>query len=395
MKSPSNVETEANNRLNWNHHGFFFSSFAFRRNVSLFGNRFCGRVDASAPTISQAQPANAPAESAKGNGAIRIRNDKANGTAFVDLKQGVRRLTKDVVVTQEGEDFILYADELTHYEKQNVAIARQNLRVESRDSTITGKVMRADFDSKTITLTEDVLMRSHGESDGVQATADEKKAGQALRGEVLHKASSLTCDRIDYNYENQQALLTGNIRMRQGDNFGTCDQIVFDEARNIARLIGNVKFANGKRQTFNVPELTLYIDEDKVSAPNNVNITIPNPKGENADKPRAPKVEFAPAPELPDEIRNDPELQPRPTPKAAVPVLDDEKAAATTAPNAKSEDKAVEKSGDKDKKRLKIGTSKYLRGAFSAPQVLAAHQIPSHGRNHRRNPPPRRLSRNR
>ncbi len=301
----------------------------------------------SAPTISQAQPATTPAAApAKGNGAIRIRNDKANGTAFVDLKNGVRRLTKDVVVTQEGEDFILYADELTHYEKQNVAIARpvanQTLRVESRDSTITGKLIRADFDSKTITITQEVLMRSHGESDGVQATADEKKTGRSLRGEVLHKASSLTCDRIDYNYENQQALLTGNIRMRQGDNFGTCDQIVFDEARNIAHLIGNVKFTNGNKQTFNTPDLTLYIDEDKISAPN-ANIIIPNPKGENADKPRAPKVEFAPAPELPDAIRNDPELRPRPTPRAAAPVLEEEKAAA---PPEQTDAKAVEKSAN-------------------------------------------------
>ena len=316
----------------------------------------------SAPTVSQAQVATAPAttvpaKTSDRNGAIRIRNDKANGTAFVDLKNGVRRLTKDVVVTQEGEDFILYADELTHYEKQNVAIARalpkQTVRVESGDSTITGKVMRADFDSKTITLTEDVLMRSHGETDGVQATADENKAGRTLRGEVLHKASSLTCDRIDYNYENQQALLTGNIRMRQGENFGTCDQIVFDEARNIAHLIGNVKFTNGKRQTFNVPELTLYIDEDKISAPNDVNITIPNPKGENADKPRPPKVDFAPAPNLPDDILNDPALKPLPTPKAAAPVLnDDEKTAAPPDKNdgKANADKAVEKSAAKDKK---------------------------------------------
>ena len=293
-----------------------------------------------APTISQAQPAQpAPAKAAseERNGAINIRNDKVNGTGFVDLKNGVRRLTKDVVVTQDGEDFILYADELTHYEKQNVAVARQNLRVESRDSTITGTVMRADFDSKTITLTENVLMRSHGENDGMQATADDSKAGKTLRGEVLHKASSLTCDRIDYNYENQQALLTGNIRMRQGDRFGTCDQIEFDEALNIVHLIGNVKFIDGKRQTFNVPELFLYIDEDKLSMSKDVTLRIPNPRGENADKPRKPPTKFAPAPKLPDEVLNDPALQPLPTPKAAAPVLqDEEKASETDKPDQKN-----------------------------------------------------------
>lgn len=288
-----------------------------------------------APTISQAQPAPQKAAPSERNGAINIRNDKVNGTGFFDLKNGVRRLTKDVVVTQDGEDFILYADELTHYEKQNVAVARQNLRVESRDSTITGKVMRADFDTKTITLTENVLMRSHGESDGVQSTTDDKKAGRSLRGEVLHKASSLTCDRIDYDYENQQALLTGNIRMRQGDRFGTCDQIVFDEAKNIVRLIGNVKFIDGNRQTFNVPELTLYIDEDRVIAPKNITLRIPNPRGENAGKPRKPAVEFAPVPSLPDEVLNDPALQPLPTPRAAAPVLQDEEKAAESDGEAK------------------------------------------------------------
>ncbi len=237
-------------------------------------------------------------------GSVRISNP--GGEATVDLANGVRHMKRNVQVWQEGEDFILYADDVTHYEKDNTATARLNLHVESRDSTIIGDLLRVDFNGKVMTLTGHVVLKSHGQGDGLKG----KDAGNTVRGQVLHKASSVTCDRLDYDYETKQATLTGSIRMRQGENVGTCDRILFDEDRNIVRLVGNVHFANGDRQTIVGPEATIWIDSNMIQAPNTV-IAIP---GRN-NKPKGPArkgARFDPAPVLPPDILDGKDNKPLP-----------------------------------------------------------------------------------
>ena len=211
-------------------------------------------------TQSQAQPTTqaAPISGAtkdRAPGAVRLTNE---GEVNRDLEREVRHAVRHVQVCQEGEDFIFYADEVTQFEKDNIALARLNMRVESRDSTIIGDLLRADFSDKRMTLTGNVVMKSHGKGDGLKGS----EGAKSVRGEVLHKPSTLSCDRLDYNYETKQATLSGNIRMRQGENFGTCDRILFDEGRNIVRLIGNVSFVNGDRQIIKVPEMTIWIDKN-------------------------------------------------------------------------------------------------------------------------------------
>jgi lipopolysaccharide assembly outer membrane protein LptD (OstA) len=268
-------------------------------------------VGVAVPTsLSRAQstPKAAPKAAAKPSaedrvGPVRIRNHP-QGRATVDLNSGVRHMTREVRLWQEGEDFILYADDLTHYEDTNTARAKGNLRVESRDSTLIGDNLVGDFNSKMLTMTGRVVMKSHGESDGIQPTNGGKRT---VRGEVLHKPSSLTCDRLDYDYETRQATLTGNIRMRQGENFGTCERIVFDEARNIAYLRGSVRFTNGEKQTIVTPELTIWIDENMIEAPRTT-ITIPNKRRRNA-APRKGQ-EFKTAPKISEDLIRRPTVSP-------------------------------------------------------------------------------------
>jgi lipopolysaccharide export system protein LptA len=289
-----------------------------------------GHAQPSKPAA--AKPAAArPAPASKGSN-VRIRNHPQGQTVF-DYDKRIHRVTRNVVVTQDGEDFILYADELTHYELDEVATARKNLKVESRDSTITGGTLRADFGEKVITLTGNVVMRSHGSKDGIKPTSGSQAGGSKLRQEVLHKASVLRCDRIDYSYDTREAVLSGNIRMTQGANTGTCERIVFDEARNIAQMQGAVVFSNAKGQTMRTRNMTIWLDNSMVQSETRTTIDIPDTN----DKPRAartPVANFKPAPTLPPGIVNDPVRTPAPAPPAprleedpepepAAPVADD------------------------------------------------------------------------
>jgi lipopolysaccharide assembly outer membrane protein LptD (OstA) len=285
-------------------------------------------VIAQTPKKAPVKPAAAPAAQRVGN--VRIRNQ---GSGVYDQAQAVHRLTRNVVVTQDGEDFILYCQELVFNERTNEAVARGNLRIETRDSTIIGNSLRADFTAKMFYLTGTVVMKSHGEKDGIQATENTGSAARSLRGEVLNKASSLTCDRIDYSYENRQGRLSGNIRMRQGQNFGTCEQIVFDEERNVAELLGNVKFTDDKGQSFNTRKLIIWIDENKIESERPVRIEIPVKNERNT--PAAPARKFGTPPALPPDVLNEFRGKVPPIP----PVSDDDEPAeeaSTSAPTPRA-----------------------------------------------------------
>ena len=321
--------------------------------LALSAATIAGSVTLSrAQPNAKPQPSGAATDKSRTPGAVRF---TARGEVTLDLERKVRHAVRNVQLWQEGEDFILYAEDVTHYGTDNTGTARGNLHLESRDSTIIGDLLQADFTEKMMTLTGNVVLKSHGEKDGLRGQGD----GKTVRGEVLHKPSSLTCERLDYDYETRQATLTGSIRMRQGENFGTCDRILFDEARNIVRLIGNVKFINGDRQTIEVPEMTIWIDKNMIQSPG-ISTRIPDRKGRgNARTPRKPE-NLGDAPSLPPEIlegrdRKAPALAP-PSKNAAPakdaapvssPAASESKAAPTPSTSAPSEAKAEVKADDK------------------------------------------------
>lgn len=190
------------------------------------------------------------------NGAVSVRGNQS----LTDTETEISRLTGDVSVAQEGEDFILYAQSLVFNKPQNRALASQKLIVKTTDSTITGTRIDADFNTKTLTLFGQVKISTHGQGDGI--TGNRQKT--AARGEFTSKPSKLTCDRVDWDYETRQAVLTGNIKMTQGKNSGTCKRIEFDERQNVARLMGNVTFIDDKGQSYATPDLTIYNNENRI-----------------------------------------------------------------------------------------------------------------------------------
>jgi len=259
-------------------------------------NSGAAAVKAGAPAKVAAVTATAPAKRER-DGDMRLESNDA----VWENKRNIGRLSGNVKITQDGEDFILYADNVIYNKTANQADCKGHLRVETKDSTIVSDLIHADFDAKVITLTGNVTMRSHGEDDGMKAKASVKKTGddkkgddesRSLRGEVLHKPSRMVCTKIEYNYENREALITGNIRMTQEKNVGLCSKILFDEENNIAKLEGNVIFTQSDGRTIETPTMTVWIDEDKILAPQDAKIKIPREKKEGTPAPRAPKTDL-------------------------------------------------------------------------------------------------------
>lgn len=257
-----------------------------------------------------------------------------------DDATGISTLTGKVTVTQVGEDFILYAQKLVYDSRKNRASASGNLRIETRDSTIRGVRVDANFDTKILSLTGNVAVSSHGKGDGI--TGNRKTEG--VRDDLSRKASKLTCNRVDWDYETREAVLWGNLRMVQGKSSGTCDRILYDEGQNVAQLLGNVRFTDEKGQVFNTPDLTVYIDEDRMET-KRARIQIkPNRGTETAPRPSKPAVRPKKAPQITDEDLKVFDFTPAPPPPPrpevdieAPPVAAPEPEAAPEQPTEKEE----------------------------------------------------------
>jgi lipopolysaccharide export system protein LptA len=251
------------------------------------------------------------------SGKVRLRNSPA-GTAITDMNSGVSQITRDVVVTQDGEDFILELQKITYNENTNEAVGSGRLKIRSRDSTITGTTLRADFDAKVITIMGNVVMNSHGQGNGLKASNNIKR-----------KPSKITCDRVDYNYENRQAVLTGNIRMEQDKNVGTCERIDYDEDRNYAKLKGTVLFTNAKGQAIRSSDVEVWIDEYIVKTQNRTVIESPDER-KRTTRAVDPKQTVAAPPAIPNVEEFSRPLPPPPTPAPPAPEADETPAPATS-----------------------------------------------------------------
>lgn len=283
-------------------------------------------------------PRRAPvAPAAAQNGAVIVSGNESVSNGDNETS----KLTGNVTVTQTGEDFILHAQSLLFSKPQNRAIATEKLRIETRDSTIRGNRIDADFNTKILNLTGNVTISTHGKGDGI--TGNRAKTG--IRAEVTSRASKLFCDRVDWDYETREATLTGNIRMSQGKNRGTCDRIEYDERQNVVQLIGRVRFIDEKGQVYTTPRLTLYNNENRVvTSGGSTTVTIfPNTAPAAIPRPTKPPVVAKKAPIISEEDMSIfnvkpspiPALRPEPTrvpPPEPTPEPADENAAEAPAP---------------------------------------------------------------
>ncbi len=301
----------------------------------------------AAPLTSRAQEKPAP-PIANGQAAPAGYVDFNAGQSLFDDARGIGVYTKDVTATQVGENFILYAQRVESYssEDNNVktAVATGDVRIETRDSTIRGEKLFADFNKKVFSITGSVRVSSYGENDGVAPDAAAPR-----RAEQKRKPVRIACDRLDWNYDTRQAILVGNIRIVSEESVGTSNQIIYDEPKNAARLLGDVRFGNLKRQQFLADDLLVFIDTGAIQNTTGIRVTGPVNNLADEKNPPAPKpVEAFPDPvgigdiKLPEPPADIEKFLPKPgVPQGKAPVIPAEKTAPTKSPETPP--KAAEK----------------------------------------------------
>lgn len=202
-----------------------------------------------APNAATSKALAAPSAQTAGN--VTIVND-STGTVDYNYATGVGLMTKNVVLRQVGEKFVLRAQRVRYSKNENRATAAGDLYVETENSTIRGGQIFGDFNAKIISFTGNVVISAHGKNDGLNPN------------NPAHKPVRIACNRLDWNYATRQATIAGNIRMAQDDNIGTCNKIIYKEPQNAVNLIGNVRFGNSKQQQFLGEDVVIYLDESRI-----------------------------------------------------------------------------------------------------------------------------------
>lgn len=248
--------------------------------------------------LAQPQPGRKIVSATPGAGEVTIRN-APDGISTYEEARGLAHITKNVVVTQTGENVVIYAQDMTYNRIRNAANASGQLSIETRESTVRGKQLFADFNARLATITGSVVITSHGKNDGV---------APGNRGDLQKKPIKITSDRVDWNYNTRQATVTGHVKITQGPNSGTCDSITYDERDNRVRLNGRAFFGDNENRTFLGSDLLIYLDENRVFSNKPVTIRFKEKDGMNGvAAPPAPKrrVPFPVAPSLPKGVLND------------------------------------------------------------------------------------------
>lgn len=264
--------------------------------------RLCLSLIALAPLVALAQPKKAappaappPAAPVDDGDMVTVYSGRAT---YLDDDEGIARLTKNVVISQKSENLTVYAQDAVYNKARNQANASNQLRVTTRNSTVTGLKLFADFDERQFTISGNVLITSHGKNDG--------EAGK-LKSETSKNPVRVACKQVVWEYDTQQATVTGDIHIAQGTNKGTCNEILYDEKNNIVWLKGNVRFGNDKNQSFLGQDVKVYLDTNTISTEGNSRMMFPKkdgPSGDsNADTKKTPRpkktpVAFAPPPVL-------------------------------------------------------------------------------------------------
>lgn len=265
-------------------------------------------VWAQQPTPNAATPQALAAPSAQTAGNVTIKNN-SSGTVDYNYATGVGLMTKDVVLRQVGEKFVLRAQRVRYSKNDNRATASGDLFVETENSTIRSNQIYGDFNAKIISFTGNVIISAHGKNDGMNPN------------NPAHKPVRIACNRLDWNYTTRLATIVGNIRMAQDDNIGTCNKIIYNEPQNAVNLLGNVRFGNSKQQQFLGEDVVIYLDESRIVTNKGVVMkSSPDAGTTPKSKPKPPaafpdRAKTNPVTDLPAPPPSIETLVPTPTPK--------------------------------------------------------------------------------
>lgn len=90
------------------------------------------------------------------------------------------------------------------------------------------------------------------------------------RKEVLREPVILTCEEIEYSWENPVSTATGHVKIIQKDKIVFCDKAEYNMNSKLIHMTGNVRFQRGESQWLTGNEAYLDLQKDSFMAQGNI-----------------------------------------------------------------------------------------------------------------------------
>lgn len=204
----------------------------------------------------------------------------------------------EVVFTQDKVTMSM--DQCDYDDDHQTAVGSGHLKIVDPESTITGDLLKVNFDTKFAQIIGNVTIvtqKKKPEGTAEQPAEGEKKPTTV--SEYREKKTTITCPQIDYYYadDKKQATVTGPVKAVQEDKTVTSDKAYYDGVKDEVKLDGNVIVTMEKGNEFHCPEATIHLKDDSFEAPNITGVVIQEEeKPKEAPPPAAPNGEAKPPP---------------------------------------------------------------------------------------------------
>jgi len=259
------------------------------RKAALLGAALLlGSVFALAQEPGAAPGATAPSE--KKSTKVQV---KHAARLYYDATSKIYHLTGGVILVHE--DLTMVADQCDYDDNNNTAQATGHLKITDPESTLTGDLVKADFDRKLVQITGNVTIVTQKKKEEAR---EEKPAGEGGEtraegekgssvAEYRQKKTTITCPQIDYYYadDKKQAVVHGPLKAVQEDKTVYADKAFYDGIKDTVTLEGNIRLITAAGSEFRCPKATISLKDDSIQAEDVTGVAVEEKKPEENKPP--------------------------------------------------------------------------------------------------------------
>jgi lipopolysaccharide assembly outer membrane protein LptD (OstA) len=149
-------------------------------------------------------------------------------------------------------DTVLTCDEVRYDRDANIAVSPGKLSITDPECDITGDKGAAYFKKRIGVVEGNVTMLVKPKKSEEQAS-NKEGSSESIRAK-LAKPTTVTCQKLEYNYRDKIASATGGVVLKQERRTANANKLIYDENNEIITLLGDVHGVDEDGQTFSAPD---------------------------------------------------------------------------------------------------------------------------------------------
>jgi lipopolysaccharide assembly outer membrane protein LptD (OstA) len=149
-------------------------------------------------------------------------------------------------------DTVLTCDEVVYDKDAQVAVSPGKVVITDPECDITGDKGTAYFKKRIGVVEGNVTMLVKPKKTEEESSSKEGSS-ESIRAK-LSKPTTVTCQKVEYNYRGKIASATGGVLMKQEKRSASAKKLIYDEKNELLTLLGDVNGVDEDGQTFSAPD---------------------------------------------------------------------------------------------------------------------------------------------